>query len=42
MHDQNTMPPYQWTEEFALQREKFMKEIEFLQLLFKHNKATLC
>ena len=38
----NEMPTYQWTEEFSLLKEKFMKEIEFLQLIFKHNKATLC
>ena len=40
-YDQSVLPPYQWTEEFALQRGKFLKEIEFLQLIFKHNKAAL-
>ena len=36
------LPTYMWTEEFGLLKEKFMKEIEYLQLIFKHNKATLC
>ena len=32
------LPTYMWTEEFGLLKEKFMKEIEYLQLIFKHNK----